>query len=80
MSRILEGNFAVHRAKDLNGKDAVLVVPEPDGEILLLDDSPISFGRVEGGDNPPDSYLTVTYADGDKVHYGPQIVTDKMKN
>lgn len=78
--RVLEGNFAVHRAKTINGKDAILVIPEPDGEVLLLDECPVSFEYVTGGENRPDSYITIRHADGDVVHFGPDIVLSRTKN
>lgn len=74
MSRVLEGNFAVHRTKTVNGKDAILVIPEPDGEVLLLDECPMSFELFRGGENPPESYLTVTHGNGDRTHFGPEGV------
>jgi hypothetical protein len=86
MSVSIHGDFAIHRTKDANGKDAILLVPERFDLPLLYgaEDSDglceISFERVEGGGNPPDSYLTITYPDGGKVHFGPDIVLSRTKN
>lgn len=78
--RVLEGNFAVHRAKTVNGKDAILVIPEPDGEVLLLDECPVSFEYVAGDESNPNEYLTTTRSDGMKIHWGPDIVLSRTKN
>jgi hypothetical protein len=74
MSQTIEGNFSVHRTKTVNGKDALLVIPERNGDVLTLDECDISFERVDDGNYPPDTYLTITNYDGVKIHLGPDIV------
>jgi hypothetical protein len=78
--RSIHGDFAMYRTKTQDGRNAIRVVPEPEIGAPLLhsfneedDSEPISFERVEDGENHPDSYLTVTRHDGLKVHFGPYI-------
>lgn len=86
MSVSIHGDFAIHRTKDANGNDAILLIPEKGNAPLLYggdkDDllCEVSFESVEGGRDPEDSYLTITYPDGQKVHFGPDILFDRNKN
>lgn len=75
--RSISGDFAMYRTKTPDGKDAIMIVIEPDGAPPLLhsyndgDSQEISFERVEGGDSAPDQYVTITHTNGDKTHFGP---------
>ena len=83
MSTSISGNFAIHRTKTINGKDAILIVPEDDIPLFYETGNhflPVSFEHVEGGETPPDTYLTITYPNGDKTHLGPDIVLSRTKN
>lgn len=74
------GSFAMHRIKTVDGKNAIMLVPEPDDSAPMLHGSgftdesePITFEAVEGGESPEDSYLTITLNNGDKIHFGPYM-------
>ena len=76
--RSIHGNFAVFRTKTPDGKNAIMLVPEGIDVGLTLSDNEgkdmsgdITFETVQGGENSPDSYLTVRYPGDETIHYGP---------
>lgn len=74
----IHGNFAIFRTKTPDGKNAIMLVPEglDIGLAYSANDEKdesgeIDFGLTEGGENPPESYLTIRYADDFVLHFGP---------
>lgn len=62
----IHGSFAIFRTQTPDGKDAILLLPEPVGEVLTYvngNDEPaeISFKDVTGGEGDSKSYLTLEF-------------------
>lgn len=86
----IHGNFAMHRTTTPDGRDAVMIVPEREGELGLrysTEEMPveettlIEFRRVDGGEHPPGSYLTLDYPESDMtLHFGPYVASSDRLN
>ena len=80
MSNVIEGRFRIHRTQSANGSNAILVIPETPNDVLTLDKKEITFEHVDGGQYDPDSYLTITDTENNKIHFGPDTVVKRLTN
>jgi hypothetical protein len=79
----IHGNFAIHRTKTVDGKNAILLVPYAhlDSQIIVsLDDSKddsaeVYFEDVQGGESLPNEYLTLVYPGDYTLCLGPYVPT-----
>ncbi len=87
------GKFAMHRIQTPDGRNAIMLVPEKDDDVLryvhiddpdderTLDSAAIEFRVCGEGDHPPDSYLTLDYPAEDlTLHFGPYVAVAKKLN
>lgn len=76
----LHGEFAIHKIKTPDGRDAIMVVPNPVSEAPLTfswkdtdESAEVYFGNVDGGENPSDTYLTLVFPGDYRVCLGPYL-------
>lgn len=70
----IHGELVMHRILTEDGRDAIMLVPDDGAEPLLYvtdEASPLTLERVEGRKEDPNSYLTISRSNGDKIHLGP---------
>ena len=80
----------MHRIATPDGRNAIMVVPEIEGdrdlrysteEMPVEETTLIEFRRVDGGEHLPDSYLTLDYPERDMtLHLGPYIPLQRKTN
>jgi hypothetical protein len=77
----IHGSFAIHRTQTVDGRNAILLIPNPVDEFPLnfsMDDergegAEIYFGNVQGGEFPPDSYLTLVFSEEYSIDLAPYV-------
>jgi hypothetical protein len=77
----IHGSFSIHRTQTVDGKHAILLVPNPVAQTPLMyamddekdESAEVHFRDVQGGNFAPNEYLTLLYPNDYEINLGPYI-------